>query len=63
MLKKFAALGLLNLKVVDLRSSGKGSVKHLVELDLDQVKQVSSKLGGLERKEKADRPRETGNVV
>ena len=58
MLKKFATLGLLNLKVVDLRSSSKGSVKHLVELDLDQVKHVCSKLGGSEKKKQTDRRRQ-----
>jgi predicted DNA binding protein len=42
MLKTFAAIGLRNLKVVDLRSSSKGSVKHLVELNFDQVKRIPS---------------------
>jgi len=58
MLKKFATLGLLNLQVVDLRSSSKGSVKHLVELDLDQVKHVSSKLGGSGKKKQTDQGRQ-----
>ena len=58
LLKNFATLGLLNLKVVDLRSSSKGSVKHLVELDLDQVKHVSSKLGGPGKKKQTDRGRQ-----
>ena len=58
LLKNFATLGLLNLKVVDLRSSSKGSVKHLVELDLDQVKHVSSKLGGPGKKKQTARGRQ-----
>jgi predicted DNA binding protein len=40
-LKKFASLGLKHLKVVDIRSSSSGSIKHLIELDWDQVKKVS----------------------
>ncbi len=40
MLKKFTSLGLKHLKVADIRSSSSGSVKHLVELDRDQVKKV-----------------------
>ena len=50
MLKKFTSLGLSNLKVVDLRSSSTGSVKHLVELGLDQVKRVPSDFKGSVRK-------------
>jgi predicted DNA binding protein len=40
MLKKFAALGLKHLQVADIRSSNKGLVKHLIELDRDQVKKI-----------------------
>ena len=39
-LKKFASLGLKHLKVADIRSSSKGAIKHLIELDRDQVKKV-----------------------
>jgi len=39
-LKKFASLGLKHLKVADIRSSSSGSIKHLIELDRDQVKKV-----------------------
>jgi len=39
-LKKFASLGLKHLKVADIRSSSSGSIKHLIELDHDQVKKV-----------------------
>jgi predicted DNA binding protein len=38
--KKFASLGLKHLKVVDIRGSDKSSVKHLVELDPEEVKLV-----------------------
>src|SRR3989337_1069732 len=44
MLKKFAAIGLQNLKVVDIRSSKAGAVKHLVELGVDQVKKCPDTL-------------------
>ncbi len=40
--KKCAALGLRHLKVVDVRSSNRGSVKHLVELDPAEVKKVKN---------------------
>jgi predicted DNA binding protein len=40
-LKKFASLGLKHLKVADIRSSSSGSIKHLIELDRDQVKKVT----------------------
>jgi len=40
--KKFAALGLSHLKVVDIRGSSKSSVKHLVELDPNEVKKVKN---------------------
>jgi predicted DNA binding protein len=40
MLKKFATLGLKHLQVADIRSSSSGSVKHLIELDRDQVKRI-----------------------
>jgi predicted DNA binding protein len=39
-LKKFAALGIKHLKVADIRSSSSGSVKHLIELDREQVKKI-----------------------
>ena len=44
MLKKFAAIGLQNLKVVDIRSSKTGAVKHLIELGSDQAKKVPANL-------------------
>ena len=44
LLKKFAGLGLRNLKVVDLRSSRLGAVKHLIELGSNQVKQIPDDL-------------------
>jgi predicted DNA binding protein len=40
MLKKFASLGLEHLQVADIRSSSSGSVKHLIELDRDQLKKI-----------------------
>ena len=40
--KKCASLGLKHLKVVDVRSSTRNSVKHLVELDPDEVKRVKN---------------------
>ena len=39
-LKKFASLGIKHLKVADIRSSSSGSVKHLIELDREQVKKI-----------------------
>lgn len=44
MLKKFAAIGLRNLKVVDIRSSKTGAVKHLVELGTEQVQKIPANL-------------------
>ncbi len=40
MLKKFAAHGLKHLKVVDIRSSSTGAVKHLIELDREQAAKI-----------------------
>jgi predicted DNA binding protein len=40
--KKFASLGIKHLKVVDIRGSSKSSVKHLVELDPNEVKKVKN---------------------
>ena len=40
MLKKFASRGIKHLKVLDIRSSSSGSVKHLIELDREQVKKI-----------------------
>jgi predicted DNA binding protein len=39
-LKKFAALGLKHLKVVDIRSSNTAAIKHLIELDRDQAAKI-----------------------
>ena len=39
-LKKFASLGLKHLQVADIRSSSSGSVKHLIELELNHVKKI-----------------------
>jgi predicted DNA binding protein len=44
MVKKLATLGLNHLKVVDVRSSNKGSVKHLMDLGEDQAKKVPKHL-------------------
>lgn len=38
--KKCSAMGLTHLKVVDVRSSSSGSVKHLVELNSTEIKKV-----------------------
>jgi predicted DNA binding protein len=59
MLKKFASLGLRNLKVVDLRSSSKGSVKHLVELGLDQAKRVPADFKGSLKRDGAVQGKQT----
>ena len=58
MLKKFASRGIKHLKVLDIRSSSSGSVKHLIELDREQVKksQRTSKSWCLEEKLKASPP-------
>lgn len=44
LLKKFASIGLLNLKVVDIRSSKTGEVKHLVEIGIDQLGKIPDNL-------------------
>jgi hypothetical protein len=38
--KRFGALGLKHLKVIDIRSSSPQSIKHLVELDPAELKQL-----------------------
>jgi predicted DNA binding protein len=38
--KRCASLGLRHLQVVDVRSSNRGSVKHLIELDPAEVKKI-----------------------
>ncbi|MCX8150636.1 MAG: helix-turn-helix domain-containing protein [Candidatus Bathyarchaeota archaeon] len=45
--KKCAAMGLTSLKVVDVRSSHPGSVKHLVELDPTGVKKIKNETAEL----------------
>jgi predicted DNA binding protein len=52
MLKKFATLGLKHLQVVDIRSSSSGSVKHLIELDRDQVKRIPEEFNAVVSKGK-----------
>ncbi len=44
MVKKLTALGLKHLKVVDVRSSTKGSVKHLMDIGEEQAKKVPKEL-------------------
>ncbi len=43
-LKNFATFGLEHLKVADIRSSSSGAIKHLIELDRNQVKKVPKDL-------------------
>lgn len=44
MVKKLAALGFKHLKVVDVRSSTTGSVRHLMDLGEEQAKKVPKEL-------------------
>jgi predicted DNA binding protein len=44
MVKKLTSLGLKHLKVVDVRSAHKGSVKHLMDLGEEQAKKVPKEL-------------------
>jgi predicted DNA binding protein len=44
MVKKLTALGLKHLQVVDVRSSRKGSVKHLMDLGEEQAKKVPKEM-------------------
>ena len=44
MVKKLATLGFKHLKVVDVRSSSSGSVKHLMDLGEEQAKKVPKEL-------------------
>ncbi len=39
-MKKFASIGIKHLKVADIRSSSSGSVKHLIELDREQLRKI-----------------------
>ena len=54
MLKKLASVGLRNLKVIDIRSSTMGVVRHLVELNPDQVKKLPEDFKMAAAKHKAD---------
>jgi hypothetical protein len=44
MVKKLASLGFSHLKVVDVRSSNSGSVRHLMDVGEDQAKKVPREL-------------------
>jgi predicted DNA binding protein len=44
MVKKLAALGFKHLKVVDVRSSSSGSVRHLMDVGEDQTRKVPKEL-------------------
>jgi predicted DNA binding protein len=44
MVKKLATLGFKHLKVIDVRSSSSGSVKHLMDLGEEQAKKVPKEL-------------------
>ena len=54
MLKKLATIGLRNLKVVDIRSSSKGAVKHLIELGRDEVERLPEDFKAKAKKRKAE---------
>lgn len=47
-LKRLTPLGLTHIKVIDIRSSSPKSVKHLVELDPEEVKRVKNPPSELE---------------
>jgi predicted DNA binding protein len=55
MLKKFAAHGLKHLKVVDIRSSSAGVVKHLIKLDREQAVKIPQDIKMAPQKSK-DKP-------
>lgn len=44
MVSKLGALGFKHLKVVDVRSSNSGSVRHLMDVGEDQAKKVPKEL-------------------
>ncbi len=44
MVKKLAALGFAHMKVVDVRSSIRGSVRHLMDVGEEQARKVPSEL-------------------
>jgi predicted DNA binding protein len=44
MVKKLASLGFSHLKVVDVRSTSRGSVRHLIDVGEDQAKKVPREL-------------------
>ena len=44
MVKKLASLGFSHLKVVDVRSSSSGCVRHLMDVGQEQVKRVPKEL-------------------
>ncbi|HLC00914.1 MAG TPA: helix-turn-helix domain-containing protein [Candidatus Bathyarchaeia archaeon] len=54
MLKQFASIGLQNLKVVDIRSSKTGEVKHLVELGSEQAKKIPDNLKPVASRKKGE---------
>ena len=51
MVKKLATLGFKHLKVVDVRSSNKGSVKHLMDIGEEQAKKIPKELVAAKRVE------------
>ena len=54
MLQKFAAQGLTRLKVVDIRSSTVGVVKHLIELDREQAAKIPKEYKMVPRRSRAE---------
>jgi len=51
MVKKLASLGFSHLKVVDVRSSSRGSVRHLIDVGEEQAKKVPQELAAKGRVE------------
>jgi len=54
MLKRLNSAGFRNLKVVDIRSSAKGAVRHLIELSPDQMANLSKGFGIVQGKAKTE---------
>jgi predicted DNA binding protein len=49
-LKRLTSLGLKSLKLADIRGSQRGSIRHLLELDPNEVKKIPPELRGIRLK-------------
>ena len=61
-IKRLAPFGLRHLKVVDIRSSNPKSVKHLIELDPAEVRQIKNPPGEFKAFAVSGKPKEKSSI-